>query len=127
MLEHHLDENDGILTVEPSARLAAEDFAALAAVVDGYLEKNEALAGLLIDAEAFPGWEDFAALLSHLKFVREHHRRIKKVAALSDSAMLKFMPRIAAHFVSAEVRHFATAERSAALDWLRAVPAAPRP
>lgn len=70
------------------------------------------LAGLMIDAEAFPGWEDFAALLSHLKFVRAHHRRIKKVAASSDSAMLKFMPRIAAPFVSAE--------RSAARDWLRA-------
>lgn len=120
MLEHHLDENDGILTVKPSGRLAAEDFAALARVVDDYLERNEALAGLLIDAEAFPGWEDFAALLSHLKFVREHHRRIKKVAALSDSAILTVMPRIAAHFVSAEVRHFATAARSAALDWLRA-------
>ena len=119
MLEHQLNEKDGILTVKPSGRLAAEDFAALARVADGYLERNEALAGLLIDAEAFPGWEDFAALLSHLKFVREHHRRIKKVAALSDSAILKIMPHIAAHFVSAEVRHFALAERSAALDWLR--------
>lgn len=120
MLEHHLDETDGILTVKPSGRLAAEDFAALAPVVDAYLAQHEALAGLLIDAEAFPGWEDFAAMLSHLKFVREHHRRIKKVAALSDSAILKIMPRIAAHFVGADVRHFATAERSAALAWLRA-------
>jgi len=119
MLEHLLDERDGILTVKPSGRLAAEDFAALARVADAYLERNDALTGLMIDAEAFPGWEDFAALLSHLKFVREHHRRIKKVAALSDSTILKIMPHIAAHFVRAEVRHFATARRATALDWLR--------
>jgi hypothetical protein len=119
MLEHHLDETDGILTLKPSGRLAAEDFAVLASVVDAYLAQHEALAGLLIDAAAFPGWEDFAAMLSHFRFVREHHRQIRKVAALSDSTILKVMPRIAAHFVSAEVRHFATAERSAALDWLR--------
>jgi len=28
MLEHHLDETDGILTVKPSGRLAVGDFAA---------------------------------------------------------------------------------------------------
>lgn len=119
MLEYRLDQNDGILSVKPSGRLAAEDFAALAPVVDAYLAQHEALAGLLIDAEAFPGWEDFAAMLSHLRFVREHHRQIRKVAAVSDSAVLKFMPRIAAHFVSAEVRHFASTNRAAALAWLR--------
>jgi len=119
MLEHQLDENDGILIVRPSGALTAEDFAKLTRVADAYLARNDALAGVMIDADAFPGWENFAALLSHLKFVREHHRRVKKLAVVSDSAVLEIMPRIAAHFVNAEPRHFPTAARAAALDWLR--------
>jgi len=118
MIRFELRSTAGILIVEPGGALAAGDFADLAATVDPYLEQNGELRGLLLQAPSFPGWENFAGLLSHLRFVREHHRRIRRVAVVSDSAFLSVAPKIANLFVSAELRTFAASERAAALEWL---------
>jgi len=119
MLTHELLKDDGILILRPQAALEAADFEALAKEVDPYIEAHGRLRGLLIEAPSFPGWQDFAALISHFRFVREHHRFIARVAAVSDSAFLAIAPRIASHFVSAEVRHFNASDREQALAWLR--------
>jgi len=118
MIRHELLRERGILTLEPEGPLQAADFSTLAGVVDPYIEQHGELKGLLISAPAFPGWDDFAALLSHLRFVRDHHRRIRRVAVVSDSAFLSVAPKIAKHFVSAEIRTFDAADRAAALAWL---------
>jgi hypothetical protein len=120
MIQHRLDQTDGILTISPQGPLAASDFEALRAEVDPFIERTGGLRGLMIEAEAFPGWEGFAGLTAHLRFVRDHHRLIRRVAVVSDSALLSHVPQLASHFVAAEVRRFAAAERAAALDWLRA-------
>jgi hypothetical protein len=78
------------------------------------------LHGIMIAAPAFPVWSDFAALVAHLQFVRDHHRNVQRVAVVSDSGFLTVAPRVADHFVHAEVRHFSEADRDAAIAWLRA-------
>lgn len=118
MIRHELLRDRGVLIVHPEGALRAKDFAALAADVDPFIEVHGALNGLMIDAPAFPGWENFAGLVSHLRFVRDHHRLIRRVAVVSDSTLLAFAPRLASHLVSAEVRAFGAAERDAALAWL---------
>lgn len=120
MLQHELLQERGILILKPEGALRAEDFTALAGAVDPYIERHGELKGLLIDAQSFPGWEDFAALLSHVRFVRDHHRRIRRIAVVSDSTLLAVGPKIASHFVSAEVRTFGAGARTAALAWLEA-------
>jgi len=119
MIQHQLDQTDGILIVTPQGPLAASDFEALRAEVDPFIERTGGLRGLVIEAETFPGWDGFAGLTAHLRFVRDHHRLIKRVAVVSDSALLSHLPQLASHFVAAEVRHFPEAERAAALDWVR--------
>jgi hypothetical protein len=119
MVKHDLDQTDGILTVAPEGPLAAEDFAELMAEVDPYIECTGGLRGLLIETEAFPGWDGFGGLLAHLRFVRDHHRLIRRVAVVSDSAVLSRLPQLASHFVAADVRHFPRAERARAFEWLR--------
>jgi hypothetical protein len=119
MLNHDLVGAEGILILRPEARLEASDFQRLAQEIDPYIEANGKLDGVMIDAESFPGWKDLAALVAHLKFVKDHHRKIQKVAAVSDSAFLSFAPQIASHFVQANVRHFSRAQREEALRWLR--------
>jgi hypothetical protein len=119
MLDHELERTDGILILRPKDRLEAHDFVNLAQEVDPYIEANGKLHGILLDAPKFPGWKDFAALVAHLRFVRDHHRKIEKVAVVSDSTFLSVAPTIASHFVQADVRHFAQTERQAALAWLR--------
>jgi hypothetical protein len=119
MLEHELLQDDGILILRPHGPLQATDFESVAKSVDPYIERKGGLRGIMLEAAAFPGWENFGALMSHLRFVRDHHRLVGKVAAVSDSATLSVAPHIAKHFVKAEVRHFKEAEREAALGWLR--------
>lgn len=119
MIEHEFLRTEGILILRPKARLEAGDFVNLAREIDPTIEADGKLHGLMIDAESFPGWQDFAALVAHLKFVREHHRKIEKVAVVSDSSFLTVAPKFASHFVQADLRHFPQSEGGAALAWLR--------
>ena len=119
MLQHQLIEDESILIILPQGPLATDDFTALAAEIDPAIERTGRLQGILIEAAAFPGWEDFSAMTAHLRFVRDHHCNIRRVAVVSDSTVLAFLPRLASHFVAAEVRYFPDAERAGAMDWLR--------
>jgi hypothetical protein len=119
MLNHELLRTGGILIVRPEAPLESRDFQMLAQEIDPYIEANGKLNGFMIDAASFPGWKDFEGLLSHLKFLKDHHRRIQRVAVVSDSSLLTVAPRIATHFVQADIRHFSCSQREEAFHWLR--------
>lgn len=119
MLKHELRKDEGILIVRPEQPLSSDDFEFIAVDVDAHIAAHGALNGLMIHARRFPGWEDLWAVISHLKFVREHHRNIRRVAVVSDSAILQFAPKIAAHFVSAEISQFPFDAEEEALAWLR--------
>jgi hypothetical protein len=110
---------EGITVVEPKGPLSEEDFAKLSAEVDAYLKDHDSLKGLLILAKQFPGWEDFEGLLHHIKFVRDHHRSIRRVALVSDTKLASIAPQLASHFVSAQVKGFDGDARDEALAWLR--------
>lgn len=119
MLSHQLLQNEGILILTPGAPLEAADFTELAKEIDPYIEQNGKLHGVMVDAAAFPGWKDLAALLAHLKFVKNHHQKIQKIAVVSDNSVLTYAPKLASHFVQAEVKHFAHAQKNEALGWLK--------
>jgi hypothetical protein len=119
MLKHELRQDDGILVLHPEGPLEAADFTALARDVDAYLERHGTLRGILIRAKSFPGWKDFGALLGHLKFLKEHLRRIEKVAIVADGVIATLMPNIANHFVHAQVQHFALTREGAAWTWIK--------
>ena len=70
-------------------------------------------------AESFQGWDNLAAFLSHLKFIKDHHQKIAKVAAVTESGFLSILPRVASHFVHAEIRHFLYEDGEAAMAWLK--------
>ena len=97
MLKFELLRDAGVLVVEPRDALTAEDFQAVAQTVDPFIQENGKLTGLLIDVPSFPGWEGFAALIEHIRFVRNHHRKIDRVAAVTDSQILSIAPKIAEH------------------------------
>jgi len=120
MLKYELNRAEGILILEPTGPLESTDFEKLARVVDPYIIDKGTLNGLMIYAKSFPGWDDFAAFLSHIKFVKNHHQKIKKIAAVTGSGFLSIMPQVANHFIQAEVKHFDYDKKDAALDWLKA-------
>ena len=119
MLKHELLRSESILIVIPEAPLEAKDFEELNREVDPYIEETGRLKGLMIYAESFPGWDNLAAFLSHIKFVKNHHQKIGKVAAVTDSGFLSILPRVAIHFVRAEIRHFAWHDKEEAIAWLK--------
>jgi len=118
MIHHELLRDQQILVVTPDGPLKKADFEKLKPIVDGIIAEHGKLNGLMIYVESFPGWSDFAAMLAHLTFVKNHQRQIAKVAAVTDSAFLSILPRVVDHFVHAEVRHFDYDKKQEALAWL---------
>jgi hypothetical protein len=118
MITHELLRTEGVLILKPSAPLESTDFERLAQEIDPYIAENDKLHGVMIDAESFPGWKDFAGLVAHLRFVKNHHQKIQKVASVSDSSVLTFAPKIASHFVQADVKHSSSSRREDARRWL---------
>lgn len=119
MLDYTLNTAEGILEVYPLSQLRSDDFEALTKAVDEYIVEHGALIGIIIAADPFPGWEDFGALVSHLKFVRSAQQDVSRVAVVTDNSVLTLIPKVVDHFISAEVRHFESRQRDEAMDWLR--------
>lgn len=118
MIDVELFRDEGVVTVFPTGPLSRADFTELAGLVDPYLEQRGQLRGVMIIAQHFPGWDDFASLLDHVRFVQNHEQRVRRVALVTDSAVLELVPALARHFVQAEVRRFAFDQRDAAFAWL---------
>lgn len=118
MIDLSIDEDTKIAIFKPQAAISVEDIKEAAKKVDSFIEAHGDLAGLLIVAENFPGWDSFTAMLSHLKFVKDHHRHIKKVAYVTNSRLLEFAPAIASHFVSAKLKSFDLPDEDKAVDWI---------
>jgi hypothetical protein len=120
MVEFTLDTTQSILHLRPKSALEKADFARLAAAADPHIEKTGGLAGLIIEVTAFPGWDSLGAMAAHFRFVRDHHRHIRKLAMVTDSALGNLAENLAAHFVAAEIRHFPAGELEAARRWITA-------
>jgi hypothetical protein len=57
-------------------------------------------------------------MAAHFRFVRDHHRHIKRIALVTDIALAEVAERLAAHFVSAEIKRFPAGELDAAKRWI---------
>jgi hypothetical protein len=113
--------DEGIIVVEPSGPLEEADFKKLAKEIDGYSEEKGRLVGLIIHTKTFPGWDDFSAFLHHMKFVKEHHKQIQRVAIVTDSKLGEIGQSIAKHFVSAQLEHFPFDDFEEAKQWIEKV------
>jgi hypothetical protein len=118
MIEYNLDTAHSILLVHPTSALDKNDFNEMAKAVDPQIEATGDLAGLIINAPAFPGWDSFGTMVTHFRFVQDHHKRVKKVALVTDSHIGDVAERLASHFVSAKVRHFPGEQLEQARQWI---------
>jgi hypothetical protein len=118
MLNINLDKENGIAIFEPDAKLSESDFKSAVSIIDPYINESGKLNGLVIATKIFPGWESFAALLSHLSFVKDHHKKVSFVAFVTDSLVGDLAEHIANHFISAEVRSFKYIELQEAKKWI---------
>lgn len=120
MLDYAILKPEGILVLTPHAPLSQADSSGLSATVDAYLSDHDKLRGVLVHSKGFPGWENFGGFTAHMHFVREHHKKVDRVAVVTDSHFAGIAELLGKHFVSAEVKHFAYADDAKAMDWLKA-------
>jgi len=118
MLKVTIDEEDGLAILEPDGALTRKDFEAAAVIIDPYIERHGVLNGVIIHTKEFPGWDSFAAMLFHLKFVSDHHTKVSRVAMATDSVVGDLAEAITGHFVQAEVKHFRFGEFQKARLWV---------
>ena len=117
-LAFELDEARGVLVLRPHGELEAGDFARLAATVDPFLEAEGELRGLMIVAKQFPGWDDLAAFTAHMRFVKDHQKKVRRVALVTDARGLGFLPRIGRHLLAAEMKTFSMRDEDGARRWV---------
>ena len=118
MLDFSVDAERSIVHIRPKAALSKDDFAVLAKAVDPHIEANGSLNGLIIEIAQFPGWESLGAMAAHFRFVRDHHRKVKKIAIVTDAKIGELAPKLASHFVAAEIKHFPAGQAQAAQKWI---------
>lgn len=116
-LTHVMLPSRKVLVLEPHGRLRESDFDAVADRVDTLLEEGVELEGIVVHSARFPGWEDLGGFLDHLRFVRDHHRRIERIALAIDGPIAELLPALARHFVSAELEQFPYDALEMAIEW----------
>jgi hypothetical protein len=118
MIDHSFDAAHSILYLRPKAALTREDFVQIAKTVDPHIEEKGALAGIIIEFSAFPGWDSLGAMAAHLRFVRDHHKHVKKIAVVTDAKLGAVAEKLASHFVAATIKHFPAGQAEAARKWI---------
>lgn len=118
MLKVQIDEDNLVVILEPEGPLSETDFQSAAKAIDPLIEQYGQLTGIVIHTKSFLGWDSFAALTSHLRFVKNHHKKIARVALATDSLLSDFAEKIAGHFVSAEIQAFSFQEFDKAKFWV---------
>lgn len=118
MLIHELLREPAILVLRPEGRLTAEDFERVSAEVDPFIEERGHLAGVLVHTRTFPGYDSLRALRAHLRFLRSHRDTVRKIAIVTDGAILSKVPALVNLVLPAEVRRFPYDREEAALAWL---------
>ena len=121
MIEYDLDTEHSILHVQPKSAIENGDFVNIAKAVDPHIEATPGgLAGLIIETPSFPGWKSLGALVNQFRFVRDHHKRIKKIGVVvTDSHLGDVAEHLTSHFVSAEIKHFPAGHIEAARQWIK--------
>ena len=118
MLNIEIDQQNDIAILSPDEKLSQEDFNNAANIIDPYLERVGRLNGLIIATRSFPGWASFAALVSHLSFVKDHHKKIAFIAFVTDSPIGNLAEHVASHFVSAQIKAFSFSDLDLAKKWI---------
>jgi purine nucleoside phosphorylase len=57
-------------------------------------------------------------MAAHFRFVRDHQKHIKRIALVTGSALGNVAEHLAAHFVSAQIKHFPAGHVEAATQWV---------
>jgi len=96
-------------------KLYAEDFQQMAPEVDSFIRQHGKIR-LLIDVSSFHGWNNVAALLKHIRFIKERHKKVERIAVVGARSWQHWVIGVVRMIVHPEVRAYA--QQSEALRWI---------
>lgn len=117
-LHYDFDKEHGLLQLDVSTPLCADDFMVVSKEVDPWINRVGKLNGILLHTEKFPGWENLSGFFSHLSFVKHHHKKVDKIAVCANGIFPEMGSRIGKHFVHPEIKHFAFDHVDEAKRWI---------
>lgn len=118
MIKYDIDENNYLLRVYPSAPLSEDDFKTLNSAVNKLIKEKGVLTGIIIEAENFPGWDSFGAMVKHFKFIKNNHTKVNKIALVTDTKLANFAEIMMSHFIAAEIKKFPAGQAESAKKWI---------
>jgi SpoIIAA-like len=116
-IEKH--ERHNIFVLTPPKSITSDDIAELNRQMNDYVNAHDKVPNLVLRADQVPAWKNFEALADHIKFVKNHHRLVKKVAIVSDDRLIWLVRPVVDAFTGAKVRRFSADAFDKAYAWAR--------
>ena len=105
------------LKIVPSKKLTEADFEGLAPQVDATIATRGQVR-LLIDASEFNAWESFAAIQAHASFIKNHQRKVERLAIIVGHDWQHWLVEAARMFLHPEARSFNNSREDEARKWV---------
>ncbi len=106
------------LKLKIEGKLDEADFQKIGANVDDLTKINGTI-NLLIDATAFEGWSNMKAAQTHFAFVRDHQKKISRIALVAGHEWQHWVAGIVSIFVHPEIKIFDADGIIQAESWLK--------
>jgi hypothetical protein len=100
-------------------KLKSDDFSLLAPQIDSLITQYGTIR-LLIDASGFNGWENIAAFEKHAGFIKDHHRKIERIAVIAPHDWQHWLIGAVRVFLHPEVKAFDKSHENEAVQWITA-------
>lgn len=113
-------KGENVLTVQINQSLSKDMISKLRGEIDEFINQHDHVPNLVISCKTAPRWNSLGAFADHLDVVHDHHKLIKKVALVSDSAVFSILQKLVDHFVGAKLRHFKEEDLAKAVEWANA-------
>ena len=117
MIEKLAESAGSVLGFRASGTVEKADYAVLMQEVEALVQQHGQI-GLLLDLEDFKR-EKASAWGADLKFGREYHKKIAKMALVGDKKWEEWLAKLAEPFYAQEAHFFHTEDRDAAWAWLQ--------
>ena len=85
--------------------------------VDSFISQHAKIR-LLIDIYGFNGWYNFAALLKHIQFIKDHHQKVERIAVVGARSWQHWVIGVVRMILRPEVRAYDRSQQAEALRWI---------
>ena len=116
MINTELISANALKIVAPG-KLKADDFHQIAPQIDSLIRQHGKIR-LLIDASGFNGWENIAAFENHAGFIKNHQKKIERIAVITAHEWQHWLIGAVRIFVHPEVRAYDESHASEDLQWI---------